>query len=117
MINPFDYLYYKMYRAWYWLNGGYSQGPGTVIMLLYTVNFITIYAVIARELPPAELIGGCLFFTFIIFLFLYRSKREKKIIVKYGRKSTESRETGNIIVVFYVIISIVAFIWAMKKYV
>ncbi len=121
MINPFDYFYYKIYTAWYWLCGGGHPilfQHKFVVWAVYGMNILTISTLIAiagKSLSDV-FIESSLFFLLVIILVFYRPKREKKIVEKYSRESRKSFGIGNAIVVFYVIITIISFIWVTKHY-
>ena len=116
MINPFDYLFYKIYKAWSIFNsGGYPVRHHAATGFLYTINIWTLYMLIANEFPPDIWAYGSIIFITIIFFVFYGVKRERKILAKYSQESERSYQIGNTVVVFYVIISIIAFILVLRS--
>jgi Ca2+/Na+ antiporter len=116
MINPFDYLYYKIYKALCFINGGYESIQQHAIMGgLLLINILTIYILIAGDLPSTALCVMYLLLSTAIHSVFYMTKREKKILDKYEKESKKSRIMGNIAVLLYVIVSIVAFALALKS--
>ena len=115
MINPFDYLHYKIYKAWSQLNGGgYPFSHYAVIAIPYILNSLTIYILIVNEFPSKEIFSGIAFPILVIVFICYRPNREDKILAKYCNESEDSRLIGNAVVVFYYIISILVFILVRK---
>lgn len=115
MINPFDYLFYKIYRAWSHLSfNGEPIGHLGVMTFLLLSNVLTIYLLIFGEILPEQvaLISG---FLIAATLFVsYRPKREARILSRFEKESKERRIIGNTIVILYTIISIIACILTLK---
>jgi len=116
MINPFDYLYYKLYKIEMYIGGinlGYSKGQMGGLLFL---NFFTIYGWLTGSKDPTDMISSIVFFLIFILitLFYWILKRDKKAIVKFKNESTAFREIGNLAVICYVILTIVSFIWVIK---
>jgi len=109
MLNPFDYLYYKMYKISSYISYTKADSAGFMSILL-SLNFFTLYILITGS---KDTLTAFVFFLLVLsFLILvyWIFKREKKIIVKYKNESENSRIIGNTIVVCYVVLSIVLFI-------
>ena len=115
MINPFDYLYYRMYKIWFWLECGdepvrYLFG----LVLLYGLNLLTIYIALYKDIPKLGSIYIAFFLILAVILICYRPKRGKRIVAEFEKKSEDYREIGNIIANAYIIISICAFVLVSK---
>jgi hypothetical protein len=126
MINPFDYLFYKIHTAWSHISGNGSSGKHHgAMMILLMLNFFTIYELIYGYIPldisehlrrkgfTSDLIvlASGIFIIFISPVF-YSSKREKRIIAKYKNESEKSRIIGNAIVICYVILTFASLYFA-----
>jgi hypothetical protein len=116
MINPFDYLFYKLYKVELCTGGtnlGYSMGWMLVLLFL---NFLTIYWWLTGSMEPTDTISSVGFASIFILitLFYWILKRDKKVIAKFKNESTKSREIGNLVVICYVILTIVSFILVIK---
>lgn len=113
MINPLDYLYYKVYKGLSYISGGgnpMSQIGATMVLLM--INFSTIYYLIAGELPESVLTGAMIII--ILFCTIYFSIKEDKILAKYDQESEQSYRKGNMIVTVYVILTFVAAICVLR---
>ncbi|MCD7901065.1 MAG: hypothetical protein LUH22_14705 [Bacteroides sp.] len=107
MINPLDYLYYKIYKAWSFLSGGdYPIKHQAAMLLLIWFNILTVYFLFFKELPSEKFNIACVIVIGIIILIIYRPKREAKIVAKFEKESEDSRIIGNILVICYVVGSI-----------
>ncbi len=116
MVNPFDYLYYKIYTAISYISGGgYSANHHSVMGALLLLNITTIYILIAGtfSLPFAIV---CIGVETILFFIFYMPKRGTRILAKYNKESEKSRMIGNAAVVLYVIITIVTFALVLKAH-
>jgi hypothetical protein len=113
MINPFDYLYYKIYSALSYISGGGNPiNHIGAIILLFILNCMNIYTLITGELSATfAYISG---FLILIVSLIYFYSRQAKIIAKYSQESEQSRTIGNTAVVLYVIISIVAAVLVIR---
>ena len=114
MINPFDYLYYKMYKISLYIGSeGVTAGWMGIFLFL---NLFTIYGWLTGNRDPAtKHIGIICFFTITLTYMVYWIfKRDKKVIAKFKNESTKSREVGNLVVICYVILTIVSFILVIK---
>lgn len=110
MINPLDYLYYKIYVAWTYLSGGGKPTNNlSAIGFLMLSNIFTIYILIYKTFSMS-------FGLLIVILeglfcaFYFNSKKEDKILKKYENESPQSKIIGTIAVILYAIISIVSLI-------
>ena len=111
---PFDYLYYKLYRAT--LKGSLKDIPQYITPIylggLISINISVIYIFLVKinTLPyffANSKQAGWLFGIIIALAMLYyRSNKCKAILNKYSSESEKSRKTGNIIVAIYVAISV-----------
>lgn len=112
MINPFDYLFYKIYVFLSHLSGGGNPITHLGAMgVLLGINVLTIYLFVYGESPP--------FIIYIILtplLFYAFPKKMERIISKYDQESEKSRLIGNTAVTFYVLLSIASFILVVKSY-
>ncbi len=116
MINPFDYLQYKIYKTMSWLIGNGSERYYGILFSLYFLNIITITTIlIGRQLSDTFAIS-CGFCILVVGLIFYRKKRERNVIAKYKNESERSRIIGNFAVVLYVILSIVSFFWTARYF-
>lgn len=117
MINPFDYLYYKLYKAWsVFTVGEYPPPPHGIMLLLLSFNVYSLYSWIFKQRPSTAIFMIFLIFMGIVILFCYRAKVENQIIAKFDRESKTSRIIGNIAVTIYAILSIWGFGLALKYY-
>jgi hypothetical protein len=117
MINPFDYLYYKIYTAWSYINGGgYPIRQHGAMWLLLFLNILTIYLLITDFIINTFMWCAGVFILIILFI-CYRPKREVKILAKYSKESEMSRIIGDATVVLYVIISIFVFTLVLKTHI
>ena len=115
MINPFDYLYYRIYKIWSWFDGGGEPVKHEAgLALLYGLNLLTIYTALYKETPKVESMIIVAFLILAVILICYRPKREKRIVAEFEKKSEDFREIGNIIANAYIIISICAFVLVTK---
>jgi len=114
MINPFDYLYYKIYKALSFISGGINPTNLTAAFgLLLLSNTLTVYMLIAGEFSLT--FAYCsLAVLALISLFNLLSNKEEKIIAKFKNESEKARILGDALVILYVVISIILFIIAIK---
>ena len=113
MINPLDYLYYKVYKGLSYISGGgnpLSQTGATMALLL--INFSTIYYLISGELPKSILAVAMTII--ILFCVIYFWIKEDKILARYDQESEQSYKKGNMIVAIYVILTFVAAICVLR---
>jgi hypothetical protein len=110
MINPLDYLYYKIYVAWSYISGGGRPiNHISAIGALMFSNIITVYIIINGELSETFGIGS-VFFEVIFCAIYFNFKKEDKILKKYENESSQSKIIGNIAVILYAIVSLVSLI-------
>ena len=118
MINPFDYLYYKIYSALSCIDGGgepvHHAGATSVF---FVFNILAICTLITNALPSGIVIWGVCGSVFILVPICYPRNYRKKILAKYSRESLKSRVIGNFVVISYVILSIVSFFLVMRHYI
>jgi cytochrome bd-type quinol oxidase subunit 2 len=116
MINPLDYLYYKIYVAWSYISGGGKPGNNMpAIGLLLLSNIITGYVLIYKSF--SETFGILSAIIVVIFCAIYFNlKKEDEILKKYENESQKSQIIGAIAVISYSIISIVSFICVLLYY-
>ena len=110
MINPFNYLFYKIYVFLSHISGG--GNPITHLAAMGTIllsNIITINMLITKKFPTDEFLK-VVFVILSLLLFYAVPKISDKIISKYEKESEKSRLIGNTVVTFYVILSVVALI-------
>ena len=107
MINPFNYLFYKIYVFLSHISGGGNPITHLAAMgTLLGINIMTIYLFIYGNWPPFSLL-----YMILAPLVLYAiPKISDKIISKYEKESEKSRLIGNTVVTFYVVLSVVALI-------
>lgn len=113
MVNPLDYLYYKVYKGLSYISGGgnpLSQIGATMALLL--INFSTIYYLISGELPKSVL--AVTITVIILFCPIYFLIKEDKILAKYDQESEQSYRKGNMIVTIYVILTFVAAFYVLR---
>lgn len=102
MINPIDYLYYKVYKGISYINGGghpITQTGATSSLLL--ANYMMVCYLILGEFTDRFLTVSV--FCLIVFSLIYFPLREKSILAKYEQESEKSRKIGNRIVIGYII--------------
>lgn len=102
MINPIDYLYYKVYKGISYMNGGghpITQIGATCSLLL--ANYMIVCYLIFGEFTDRFLTVSVFFL--IVFSLIYFPIREKRILAKFEQESERSRKIGNRIVIGYII--------------
>lgn len=112
MINPIDYLYYKVYKGISYMNGGsypITQVGATGLILI--ANYMTISYLILGRFPDYFMRISGLFL--IAFCIIYFSVREKKILAKYEQESEKSQKIGNWIVICYIIFTCLSFYFVL----
>ena len=99
MINPIDYLFYKIYNGLDLIGGGTEVVATT---LLVQINLMTIAIAIFGTVSLEAFI-----FIGIIGLYLvsYYTDNQEKIMAKYESESESSRQIGNTIATLYVILT------------
>ena len=105
MINPFNYLFYKIYVFLSHISGGGNPITHLSAMGLL-LNSFTFYLFFFDKLFPSF---GCLILVILLLPYAV-PKISDKIISKYEKESEKSRLIGNTVVTFYVILSVVALI-------
>lgn len=117
MINPFDYLYYKLYKAWSHLSfSGIPTHHTGIMSLLLTFNVYSIYTWIFKAKVSITVFMIFAFFVVITILFCYRTKVENKIIEKFDKESKTSRIVGSLAIILYAILSVWGFSLVLKYY-
>jgi len=116
MVNPFDYLYYKICIGLASLiKWGSPIRYAGIILLLFILNSMTLCILITGELSePFAYVSGFLITVFFALYYLF--KRDEKIIAKYSKESEKSRMIGNTAVWLYVIVTFVAFALVIKAH-
>ena len=112
MINPFDYLFYRIYSVWKYIGGvNHCSAMGFVLLC----NIITIQLLITGTYS----LDFAIFVSFVVIIWMitYTSKRESRIIAKFENESNKARIIGNICVIIYMILSIVLLLIVAKYYV
>jgi len=114
MINPLDYLYYKIYVAWSYISGGGRPiNHISAIGFIMLSNMYTVYIAINKTLSETFGIGSIILE--VIFCAIYfNSKKEEMIIKKFENESNKSRVIGNIIVIGYSLLSVISLIYVLK---
>ena len=97
MINPIDYLFYKIYNGLDLIGGGTEVVATT---LLVQINLMTIAIAIFGTVSLEAFI-----FIGIIGLYLvsYYTDNQEKIMAKYESESESSRQIGNTIATLYAV--------------
>jgi len=114
MINPFDYLYYKIYNALSYINGGIPANRTLGLYgLIIALNVLSIIILIVGDLPDIYIVISLIFVFLFVFAY-FRKKKENAIIKRYENETENSRIIGNVSVIIYVLLSIVSFVWAIK---
>ena len=99
MINPIDYLFYKIYNGLDIIGGG-REAIATTILI--QINLMTIAIAIFSTIS----LGIFIFIGIIgIYLVSYYANNKEKIMEKYESESELSRKIGNTIVTVYVILT------------
>lgn len=97
MINPIDYLFYKIYRGLDIIGGGREVMATTILV---QINLMTLAIAISQTI------------SFIVFIFIgiigiylasYYTNNKERILEEYESESERSRKIGNTIVTLYVI--------------
>jgi predicted acetyltransferase len=94
MINPFDYLWHKLYKV---LKSSTDKSMAFVLF----INSLTFIVLLFRSVPKWII----LFLIMGLFIMNYYDRRgiQAKILKKYRCESERSRIIGNIIVTVYII--------------
>lgn len=99
MVNPIDYLFYKVYNV---LDIIGCETKIIAIAILVQINLMTIAIAIFGTIP----LGAFIFIGIIgLYLVSYYTDNEEKILKKYESESESSRKIGNTIVTIYVILT------------
>ncbi len=107
MINPIDYLYYKVYKRISYMNGeSYPITQMAATCSLLIANYMIVCYLILGEFTDRFLKVGV--FLLIVFSLIYFPIREKRILAKFERESERSRKTGNRVVVLYIIFTLLS---------
>lgn len=102
MINPIDYLYYKVYKGISYMNGGsYPITQMATTCSLLIANYMIVCYLILGEFTDRFLTVGV--FLLIVFSLIYFPVKEKRILAKFEQESERSQKTGNRVVVLYII--------------
>lgn len=107
MVNPINYLFYKIYKALLFIDGGGSpvkQSGATALLLL--LNFWTVWILITGELNT---VVAAISLIFMLLFSIFYAASEEQIIAKYEKESDKSRIVGNWIVTLYILITIGSF--------
>lgn len=110
MVNPFDYLFYKVYKGLSFISGGgnpITHAAATVMLL--TLNFIAFWTLFNGISPEPHIFG--IVIVFGVMIIIYFTIRENKILARYDQESARSRTIGNTVVALYVILTFVFLIW------
>lgn len=109
MINPLDYLYYKVYTFLLHISSGRAPlNRSAAYSILLFANACTIYILITGKFSRLFVFAGLLIGLFVFIR--YRPKNEEIIVEKYRKESNKSRIRGNIIVTIYVLLTFAALI-------
>lgn len=99
MVNPFDYLFYKIYNI---LDIIGCETEIIATTLLVQINLMTIAIAIFGTVS----LGAFIFIGIIgLYLVSYYTDNQEKIMAKYESESESSRQIGNIITTLYVILT------------
>jgi hypothetical protein len=105
MINPLDYLWYKIYKAQFFIGG--KKKPLRDIPFMGCILGINMVCI-------TWLIYGDIFDNFIIFIFIldtiiispyFCTKKQAKIVKKYRHETEKYRIIGNTVIVIYIILT------------
>lgn len=99
MVNPFDYIYYKIHNGLDVIGGGRAI---SATIIVFQINLITITTITFDKIPVSYYIIGILIG---IYLVSYYANNEEKILKKYESESELSRKIGNTIVTIYIILT------------
>jgi hypothetical protein len=112
MKNPIDYLWYKIYKAFSYIEKGAPSSSAECMGSLFIINSLSIL-LIDKELIKNYAWIFCLLIIFIITPYFF-TKKQIRIIKKYKNESEKSRIRGNVIVTFYIILSFVILFLIIK---
>jgi uncharacterized membrane protein YkvI len=114
----FDYLYYKLYRAF--LKSSLKEVPHILASVyfggLISVNILVIYLFLVKidALPflfTDKKQGGVLTALMIVLTMLYyRKAKQTTLIDKYSQEDERERKRGNAIVAIYVAVSFLSIV-------
>ena len=109
MIDPLNYLYYKLDRDTRKFSS-VSYGVPTGMVLFFGLNYLTIYALLTNgEFPSnTSLIVAILLISILVVIPFLSRKRVFRILRKYRKESDKSRIIGSLIVWGYVILTFVS---------
>jgi hypothetical protein len=113
MINPFDYLFYKIYKTWRCLgernSSSFYNSVGPMCILLIFNCFVI------ERIITGGINGLFVFYLPLVIPLTYLLPgRMVRVIKKYRAESEKSRNRGNLIVWCYVILTIVSLILVFK---
>jgi hypothetical protein len=116
MINPFDYLFYKLTRFMYHTDvyspEAYSPYP---MALIFAFNIWTIINIIICDYSVYLVIFFILLPPFFMIMIRYwPSIRWQKIETKYKNESDAQKIRGNWLVFLYVAATVGLFIWSFR---
>lgn len=117
MINPFDYLYYKLDRDTRKLSS-VSYGVPTGMVLFFGLNYLTIYALLTGGGFPSNtsLIVAILLISIPTVIPFLSRKRVFRILRKYRKESENSRIIGSLIVWGYVVLTFISAFLVARYY-
>lgn len=99
MVNPIDYLFFKIYNGLDIIGGG-TEAIATTISI--QINLMTLAIAIFGTIP----LGAFIFIGIIgLYLVSYYTDNEERILERYESESELSRKIGNTIVTIYVILT------------
>jgi len=104
MINPFDYLWYKMYRFFSKIEKSAPWSSIKVMSILVAANLMSIIILMCGYLRSDYC--GLIFIIDVIIVFPYFfQKKQCKVIARYRKESEKSRIIGNASVIIYIILT------------
>jgi hypothetical protein len=116
MKNPLDYLWYKIYKAFSYIEKSSPFSSCKCMSVLLIINLLTIIWLMLGRIHIFSIIWILTLIGILIIPYLF-TKKQAKILWKYKNESEKSRIRGNIIVTMYIILSFVILFLVVKYHI
>jgi hypothetical protein len=115
MKNPIDYLWYKLYKAFSYIEKGAPSSSAECMGGLFIINSLSILLI------DKDFINNYAWVFFLLVMFIitpyFFTKKQIRIIKKYKNESEKSRITGNIVVTLYIVLSFILLFLVVKSHI
>jgi hypothetical protein len=106
MMNPVDYLWYKIRNMMTYIDHGGNHITDIAAMgLCLIANILTIIVLISGEFPNKFMCAWILIVVAVIVFPYMSRKKQAKVLWKYKNESRKSQIRGNITIAVYIILS------------